>query len=99
MLATSFAYEQASGRHVPRLEPDLVEPVEPPRGDIRDIERRRTRAPDVFCLLEQRARHAELRFEMRALAKRKSRPEQRSFEAFALADANAPVVHERAVAL
>ena len=93
--AARFANQQHSRGHVPGIQAELPEQIQPPAGDISEIDRRRAGAPHAV------RKHGELIVEMHVyvlmpLARREARGRQRIFDPRRAGDMNARAVQERA---
>src|SRR3569623_1591439 len=96
--AARFLEQQDAGRHVPRLQADLPEAVEPAGGDVGEVERRRSGPADAGRLRQQRLEHAEKGDDVRLVFERKTGAEQTALEAAGLAPTDAPPFQLRAAA-
>src|SRR3569832_2490412 len=74
--AARFLDQQDAGRHVPRLQADLPEAVEPAGGQINKVECRRAGPADAGRLWQQRLEHAEIGIDVRLNKKKKTKTKQ-----------------------
>src|SRR6185436_5455110 len=94
--ASGLQDQQSTRRHVPGRQAHLPESVEPPGGDIGEVERRCAGPPHARARSHDPPELSHVRLEAAQLAKRKAGADQRVLEAPAARYADPPVVEKRA---
>src|SRR5260370_8249119 len=72
-----FSNQQAAGRHVPRADALLEEPVEPACSDVSQIQRGRARAAQAGTSFGHLREELAIRVDTLAVAERETRPHER----------------------
>ena len=90
-----FLYQQNTRRHVPDIQSDFPEAVQPSRGHIGQVEAGGTGATDAGGLREQGAEHAEVGIQVLLRLEREAGTKQGAVQISAVGHADATVIQVR----
>src|SRR6185437_8350356 len=76
--AARLSHEQYAGRDVPGRQLELPKSLEPPAGDVGEIERRSTRPPDAGALAHDAWQHREVAVDRLAAFEREPGADERA---------------------